>query len=107
MYRISLRSWQFWGRLMNMEEAEPGVEKPVSQFFPSHSTRGFAVRFRGFAVRFRGFAAQTPTKPPATEASIISLKALKHAITKGTTIKLSRNSRFAQDNIFFINFSGL
>ena len=85
---------------MNMEEAEPGVEKPVSQFFPSHSTRGFAVRFRGFA-------AQTPTKPPATEASIISLKALKHAITKGTTIKLSRNSRFVQDNIFFINFSGL
>ena len=59
-YRASsLRSWWFCGCLMNMEAVELGV---VSQFFPSDSSRGFAARFRDSA-------AQTPTKPPAMQAT--------------------------------------
>ena len=37
-------------------------EGEKSQFFPSHSSRGFAARFRGSV-------AQTSTKQPATQAS--------------------------------------
>ena len=60
-------AWRFCGHLMNMKAAEPRkraaeTRVEVSQFSPSHSSRDFAACFRGSA-------AQTPTKPPATQAS--------------------------------------
>ena len=56
---------------MNMKAAETGV----SQFFPSHSSRGFAARFRGSA-------AQAQTKPPATQASQKEVISGRFPITK-------------------------
>ena len=59
-----VRIWRFCGRPMNMKVAEPR-KRAVE---PSHSSRGFAALFCGFAALFCGSAAQTPTKPPATQA---------------------------------------
>ena len=55
--QASLRSWRFCGRSMNMKAAKPRkrAAEPGVQFFPPHSSRGSA--------------AQTPTKPPATQAT--------------------------------------
>ena len=57
--------------------AGPEVEflQAVSQFSPSHSSRGFAARFRGYAT-------QTPTKPPATQANFKPVR--NHQRQKGS-----------------------